>query len=240
LEAFHPQGGEGDDDEEEEERRGEGNIETEIKAIFELSKRWSSYLKREERRKKFLYSALSGAIVWVVFFALVALQDDLNFSITAVFSQLLGKWIATSTKIFLLFSLLSLIVSGLAYFAQTKTRSPFIELQATVNGLRSDRETSISAVAALSAVERMIELLPEVRKMRYAEAAIYAVISFFISALITLKEGAFGIGVSVLVSVLIWMYFRYEATIEYWRELSRFERWQERFEEEKRDFIASL
>jgi hypothetical protein len=95
-------------------------------------------------------------------------------------------------------------------------------------------------VSALGVIEKMIELLPEVKNMRYAEASIYGVIAFLFSALLTARAGSFGMAVSVLAGVLIFLYFRYEATVEYGREPARFENWQSKLEQQKKEFIANL
>lgn len=213
-------------------------IESQISVIVNTSKRWSMYLHRKELRKRTMYALLSGITIWIAFFALVALQDDLNYSIAALLSPILGRSLMNYYG--LLIFPLSVAVAIASYAIQVKTRSPFAQLEALVASFHSAGSEGRSAVNALGIVEKMIKLLPEVKRMRYAEASLYGLIAFFLCLLATARSVTFGMGVSVLVGVLIWLYFRYEATIEYGRELARFERWQNRLEEQKAEFLANL
>ncbi|MGI0080835.1 MAG: hypothetical protein ACRECH_14580 [Nitrososphaerales archaeon] len=216
------------------------DIEFEIDTILNTSKRWSLYLQRKERRKRILYAVLSGTMVWVAFLILLALQDDLNYSITGLLSSFFrGGNSITNYLVFLIFPV-SVVVAIVSYIIQMRIKSPFAELEVLIGSFHSASKGERSAVSALSILEKMIRLLPEMKKMRYTEASLYGLIAFLLSLLITAKSSSFGIGISVLVGVLIWIYFRYEATIEYGRELSRFEKWQEKLEEQKKEFIANL
>ena len=213
-------------------------IESEISIILKNFERWSLYLRRKEQRKRGLYAVLAGTMVWVAFFVLTALQDDLNYSIASILSPLFGTS-PVGYSLLLIFPL-SILVAFVSYAVQTKISSPFAQLEALVANFRSSGREERSAVSALDTIEKMIQLLPEVKRMRYAEAALYGTIAFLLSLLVTARSSSFGIGVSLLVGVLIWIYFRYEATIEYGRELARFEKWQAKLEEQKREFIATL
>ena len=214
----------------------EQGVESEIATILKTSERWAAYLRHKETRKRILYAVLCGAMVWAAFFVLIALQDDLNYSIVTLLS-FLGNSLVSSAE-FLVFPV-SIVVAVLSFAVQTKIKSPLTQLEALVNSFHSVTSER-SAVSALNLLEKMIRLLPEVKRMRYSEASLYGVIAFLLSLLITAKSGSFGMGISLLIGVLIWLYFRYEATIEYERELARFEKWQEKLEEQKREFIANL
>lgn len=73
-------------------------------------------------------------------------------------------------------------------------------------------------MAALALASTMVSLLPRMKQEKHDEALIYGALSFTLTG--------FLFPWNFLIAVMVWIYFRYEATTNYNVEITRFDGWK--------------
>lgn len=88
---------------------------------------------------------------------------------------------------------------------------------------------------AFSLMDRILTVLPETVRKRNQDSLLFGFVAFIVGSIVA-GNGAVG----VLVGVLVWLYFRYEANKSYEREIAKFEEQKKIYEQRKNDFLETL
>ena len=83
--------------------------------------------------------------------------------------------------------------------------------------------------------DRMMTLLPQLARKRNQDSFLFGIVAFIIVDIFVKN-----VAVSVLVGVIVWLYFRYETRKTYEQEIAILEEQKRVFEQRKKDFIESL
>jgi hypothetical protein len=100
------------------------------------------------------------------------------------------------------------------------------EQRATSHGIIED---------AISLVDKITTLLPQLVRKRHQDSILFGVVAFIISDII-----ARSLPVAVLIGALVWLYFRYENSRSYEREISKLELQRRDFEKRRNDLLEKL
>jgi predicted membrane protein len=171
-------------------------------------------------------------------------QDQLNFH---DFSQ---SQVSTKEK-FLIFSLgISALAAGIAsgiatYFLlkrkhneELKGVSSLVSEMKNKMGQRYDKQTNgVEGITAdaLTLADKIMTLLPELVRKRNQDALLFGAVAFIIANIVGHNAAA-----AVIVGVIVWLFFRYEAKKARESEMSKLEEQKKVFEQRKRDFLDSL
>lgn len=181
------------------------------KRILDSSEDWCNFLASNERNDRIANSVLSGLIVWVVAIISMIVLDATGRTLTEFLTR------TDSSGIMLgLIAIASVAVGAVAFLILDRRESRYAELRIEINKIRVGRKEDPNALANL--VAKMLDVLPEVKKRKYDSALLYGVVSFFLTAFI--------FPFSLLIAIGIWLYFRYESTKDYDREIRKFENWK--------------
>ena len=199
------------------------SIKNTMSEIFGFSQKWYEYLETQDRNERISYAILIGLmILFLTFFS-------------RYFIEIVGY---SQLQVFLAGLLLGVTGGVASYFIIERVQKPrFSELSDALAEMRRAKENQNLLEKTLHLIDRMTECLPEVKKRRREDSFMYGVAAFILVSF--LRTTTFP-GLNVLIGVLVWLYFRYEATKDYEREVSRFEEWRRRFEQQKRDFVEGL
>ncbi|MEM0171504.1 MAG: hypothetical protein QXN53_08945 [Thermoproteota archaeon] len=98
---------------------------------------------------------------------------------------------------------LIIVVSMSTYLILRRWKYHFSELLNLLERVKSGGENQNILKDALELIEEMLRFLPEVKK-RLDEAFTYGVAAFFLASI------SVNLGIAILVSVIVWLYFRWE------------------------------
>ena len=103
------------------------------------------------------------------------------------------------------------------------------------------KETSVIE-KTLQLMDQMSDWVNRLPKYKSDEAFAYGFAAFLIVAFISFmtETWAIGLPVSLLVGVLIWLYFRYERRKEAEQQVQEFRAWKRKFEEGKSAFLETV
>ena len=227
-------------------RRSE--IRSSLNSIVESASSWLSSVQKRESRVRLISSFLTTSLVFVaVGLGLAAYffsQGKLNFQ---DFSH---NQVSMNEK-FLIFSLgIASLVSGVAsgiatYFLlkrkhneELKGLSSLVVEMKDKMGQRYDSSAEggggITA-DALTLADKIMALLPGLVRKRNQDALLFGAVAFIIANVIGNNAGA-----AIVVGVIVWLFFRYEAGKSREKEMSRLEEQRKIFEQRKKDFLDSL
>ena len=88
---------------------------------------------------------------------------------------------------------------------------------------------------AISLVDRITTLLPELVRKRHQDSFLFGVVAFVISEVVSNS-----LPVSVLIGAMVWLYFRYENSKAYEREISKLQLQRRAFEEGRNNLMETL
>lgn len=113
------------------------------------------------------------------------------------------------------------ISAGLLYYLVVRRRkSKYTALHELIERARVEGQSRPEIILAL--IDQMISILPKVRDSKRDTALFYDVLVFFLTT--------FLFPFNLFLAVAIWLYFRYEATSEFNREIMRFDDWKLKFQ----------
>ncbi len=114
---------------------------------------------------------------------------------------------------------LSSIIAGVLYYLIARRRpSRYANLLELIKRAKSEGQSRPELISEL--VRQVMGVLPEIRQDKYNDSLFYGILAFFLTA--------FLFPWNLIIVVAIWLYFRYEATSEYTREIIRFDNWKAR------------
>ena len=222
-------------------------IQSSLRSIMESSENWLGRLRKREFRVRLASSFLTTILVFAVAGGASLAIIILTFGWTNL-AALFRNSGEASTLAGL--SFLAGVLSGIArYFflrrkhnRELKGLSSLISEMKTKIGAGTGNDANPgngSAVGitpdAISLAEKIVTLLPELVRKRNQDSLLFGIVAF---VLVLIFGNNFPI--AILVGVLVWLYFRYEFTRTYEKEISRFEEQKKIFEQRKNDFIKTL
>jgi hypothetical protein len=91
-------------------------------------------------------------------------------------------------------------------------------------------------------MDQMSSWMPKLKTYKSVEAESYGFAAFLIIAFISFLSGTLFVGlpISLLVGVIVWLYFRFEKRKEADERVQEFKSWKEKFEEEKESFLETI
>jgi hypothetical protein len=234
-------------------------LQSSFRSIVDISDRW---LKRIKRRQLEVRLASAFLVLILIFFATLILD-----AAVLVFSaHLIGSTNASMSNNFnsyiqqhpsALFRLvgpafLTAPVSALVtYFllrwkhnrqlkelsSLTKQMKKRLDMEAPQQ-IKSTTTVSDDGIIddAFSLTDKLLTLLPAVAlRKRSLDSLLFGMVAFIFG---TILSG--NVAVAIVVGVVVWLYFRYETSRSYERDLARFEEQKRFYEQRKQDFIATL
>jgi len=134
---------------------------------------------------------------------------------------------------------LSGLISGFAtyFLLRRKHNAELKDLSSLITEMKKTNGKDGGGITedALSLADKILTLLPQLVWKRNQDSLLFGVVAFILAAI-------FGnnLAVGILVGVIVWLYFRYEAKKTYEQEISKFEEQRRVFEQRKKDFIETL
>jgi len=216
-----------------EDPRRRQEIQSNLKSIVESSDRWLGRLKRRELRVRFATAFLTTILV----FAGVGIAV-----LVFLFSQgQLSAFLQHPNQSYSLITAsgLSGLISGFAtyFLLRRKHNAELKDLSSLITEMQKTNGKDGRGITedALSLADKILTLLPQLVRKRNQDSLLFGVVAFILAAI-------FGnnLAVGILVGVIVWLYFRYEAKKTYEQEISKFEEQRRVFEQRKKDFIETL
>ncbi len=201
-----------------------------LNSIIGVSERWSEYLRRRQARVRLAKALLSGLLVWfgsnAVAVALILTSYSMEY-----FAQNRDFVLATFGSL----AVLGAIGGGVSYLLLGRRQNLRLgELSNLVAQMKNNNESQSITETALSLAENVLTLLPELIRKRNHDALLFGIVAFIIASIVARPP------IGILVGVLVWLYFRFETSRTYEREISKFEEQRRNFEQRKKEFLESL
>ena len=164
-----------------------------------------------------LHATVVGVVIW--FAAFVVLGFGVYFTIPRdlAISYLLGVFLAAIA--------IGVGAGLLMYFIGRRRGFKFAELGTLLDRMKAGKASSEDG---LRLMDMMHQVALEARKQRFDSAFEYAVAAFILVAVVGLNTG-----LGALAGVIVYLYFRFEATKEYERE-------DQRYENSKKELLLNL
>jgi hypothetical protein len=224
-------------------------IQSSAKSIVDIADRWLRQIRTRQKRVRLVSSFLTGILVFfgiliigaaAIFIGNVALWQNPSL-FPAVFQEFQSEFFEFVVAAFLLGP-----ISGIAtYFLLKRAHEAQLrELSSLTTQLRkieTDHEKGASngggqgiTENALSLADKIVNLLPGIVRKRYQDSLLFGIVAFILAL--------FGgnVAVAILVGAIVWLYFRYETSKTYDREIAKFEEQKRVFEQRKKDFMDTL
>ena len=217
--------------------------------IFRIMERIDDALiavKRDGARSTGIVAGCLVLILW----GMIGVPFIINslFPISAGYSGLPeGYRFWTQTSIISV-PILSVTAGAVAYFYAKKSAiKPFLlhktKVQELEKAITENKATEMNIVEkTLQLMDQMSVWVPKLMYYKRDEAEAYGFISFFVVAILSFLSGTWSVGlpVSMLIGVIVWLYFRHEKRKEAELQIQEFKAWKHKFEEEKNSFLKTL
>lgn len=196
-----------------------------IDEIVKIADNWIKYLKEKEDAGRMTNALILGLIAGAL--ELVSTFFFINFTgcRPSIYLTLL---------VFVGCLCLIIVVSMSTYLILRRRKYRFSELLNLLERVKSGGKNQNILEDALELIDKMLRFLPEVKKKRLDEAFAYGVAAFFLASI------SMNLGIAILVSVIVWLYFRWEMVRTYEKEVAKFEELKNRFEQGGDKFLESL
>jgi hypothetical protein len=210
------------------------NIQVSLNSIVDSSTRLLQHLRSRERSVRIASSLLTAFLGLGILAIVGSILSQSTLYYLFFFHPRVGTAVLGS-------SFFAMVTSGIITYLLLKRRhearlkelsSLIIEMQkagqqsATGHGITED---------AISLVDRITTLLPEFVRKRHQDSLLLGLVAFVIADII-----ARSLPVGVLIGALVWLYFRYENSRSYEREISRLELQRRDFEKRRNDLLEKL
>jgi uncharacterized membrane-anchored protein YhcB (DUF1043 family) len=213
-------------------RRAE--IQSSLSSIVESSDRWLGRLKRRESRVRLASSFLTTVLVFVAVAAAVLIftvaQNGWPYLVILFHDHpgVVASYAGTAL-------LVGLICGFATYFLLKRRHDARLkELASLIAEMKQANGQGITE-HALSSVEKIMTLLPELVRKRNQDSLLFGVVAFVLASIIGSNPG-----IGILIGVIVWLYFRYEFTKTYEQAILRLEEQKRVFEQRKKDFVETL
>lgn len=146
------------------------------------------------------------------------------------------------------FLLLGPIAGLLTYFYARKSYTKrFVLHKKTLQGLaKTVKEQKVKEANVVEKTLRLVDQIsrwmPKLLRYKGDEALGYGFAAFLVVAFVSLLFSASSVGlpISLLVGVIVWLYFRYEKRKEVEGQIQELKNWKQKFEEGKRAFLETM
>ena len=182
--------------------------------VIRASEKWYSYLASSEKNDRKADAILPGVLVFLGSIIIIIASDATPYKLTDYFIQYGAA---------LYFEIVGIasISAGLLYYILVRRRqSKYAALGELIKRAKVEGQSRSEIILTL--IDQMIAVLPKVRDDKRNTGFFYGTLAFFLTA--------FLFPWNLFLAVAIWLYFRYEATIEFNREIMRFDNWKLKFQ----------
>jgi len=180
--------------------------------VILASERWYNRLVDDEKGGRALTGVLCGLLVFLASIIVIFVSDETPYNLTNYFIQY-------GNTLYFEISIGASFAGGILYYALTARRKSNYE---DLSRLIGQAKAEPTPERLLSLAIQISSLLPKVKQGRYDDALLYGVLSFLLT--IFLFPWCF------IVGLVVWLYFRHEASSEYNREQARFDAWKLRLQ----------
>jgi len=203
-------------------------------------------IKRDGAR----YTGIVAGGLVLILWGMVGIPILLNhlFPIPTGSNVLPEAYYIFSRAAFISVPILSLIAGFVAYYYAKKSYiKPFLahktKLQELEKAISENKAKEINVIEkTLQLIDQMSSWILKLKRYKSDEAQAYGFAAFLIVAFVSFLSGAWSVGlpVSLLIGVIVWLYFRYEKRREADRHIQEFKAWKQKFEEEKEAFLETM
>jgi len=219
-----------------------------LREILSEAERWIDYLISRKKIQAAVLAVIAGVAIW-----------PLAIFLFAVFDALMGNLLSPlfpriATTLGMLFLIATAVASpSVSFFTyvwarrrylrkfnpwkelvnQLKSREATLEAPGEVEQAKQQYQSTLETVMKL--IDQINRWLPQIQSYRLSATLLYGAAAFAISAVLT-KE----MTVSLLMGILIWLYFRFERRRDMEREAKRADERKALFRRGIDDLIASM
>jgi len=219
-----------------------------LREILSEAERWIDYLISRKKIQAAVLAVIAGVAIWPLAIFLFAVFDALMGNLL---SPLFPRIAATLGMLFLIATTgASLAVGFFTYLwarrrylrefnpwkelvNQLKSREAALEAPGEVEQVKQQYQSTLETVMKL--IDQINRWLPQIQSYRLSATLLYGAAAFAISAVVT-KE----MTISLLMGILIWLYFRFERRRDMEREARRADERKALFRRGIDDLIASM
>ena len=205
-----------------------------LNSIVDSSVKLLQRLNRRERRVRIATSLLTAFV---------------GLGILAI----LGSILSQSTLLYLFFShprvglailgssFIAMVASGIITYILLKKRhdARFAELSSLIIEMQKAAQQNATNHGiiedAISLIDKITVLLPELVRRRLQDSFLFGALAFVISEAVSNS-----LPVALLIGAVVWLYFRYENSKTYEREISKLELQRRDFEKRRNDLLEKL
>ncbi|MDG6998786.1 MAG: hypothetical protein JRN15_06700 [Nitrososphaerota archaeon] len=182
--------------------------------VIGASEKWYSYLTGSEKEGRWATAVLCGVLVFLGSLLITIASDATSFKLTDYFFQY-------GSELFFEVAGVASICSGLIYYMIARRRkSKYTELHELIE--RAKIEGPSRPEIMIELINAITSILPKVRDSKRDTAFFLGVLAFFLTA--------FLFPYNLVLALVVWLYFRYEASSEFNREITRFDNWKLKFQ----------
>ncbi len=178
--------------------------------VIRASEKWYSYLTGSEKEGRWATAVLCGLSVFLGSLLIIMAFDATPFKLTDYFIQY-------GSELYFEVAGVASICSGLLYYIIARRRkSKYTELHELIERAKIEGQSRPEIMIEL--INVMTSILPKVRDSKRDTGFFYGVLVFFLTA--------FLFPYNLVLALVVWLYFRYEASSEFNREMTRFDNWK--------------
>lgn len=210
------------------------SIQGSLNSIVDSSTRLLQRLNLRERRIRIASSFLTGFLGLGILAIVGSVLSQstlyyLFFSHPRVGSAVLGS------------SFFAMVAGGIiTYFLLKRRQEAHLkEISSLMNEMQNAAQHNDTGHGitenAISLVDRITTILPELVRKRQQDSILLGILAFVISEVVSKS-----LPVAVLIGALVWLYFRYENSKTYEKEISKLELQRRDFEKRRNDLLEKL
>ncbi len=182
--------------------------------VIQDSERWYRELTTSENKDRIAAAILSGFLVLLGAIILILASDLTPYKLTDYFIQY------GSAFFFEVAGSASILAGLLYYFIKRRRESKYAGLRELIERAKVEGQSRHEVM--LNLISQMLGVLPKIRDSKRDTAFFYGILVFILTV--------FLFPWNLFLAVAIWLYFRYEATSEFNREITRFDNWKVRYQ----------
>ena len=148
----------------------------------------------------------------------------------------------------LLVAIISFLIGFLTYtFTRKRYIRNFVSWKEIIQQLRKTivehSEKNVNVIEkTLQLMDQMSDWVPKLLNIKSDEAFAYGFGAFLLVAFVSLSFELMSLGLlfALLISAIVWIYFRYEKRKEADQQIREFKNWKQKFEEGKASFLETI
>jgi hypothetical protein len=196
------------------------------------------------------YTGIVAAGLVVLLWGMIGIPVILNhlFPIPTGPTGLPETYWLFSRAAFISVPILTLITGVVTYFCVKKSFiKPFVshkmKLQELTKAIKEKKTEETNVIEkTLQLIDQISGWAPKLISYKSDEAQAYGLAAFLLVAFVSFLSGTWFVGlpVSLLIGIIVWLYFRYEKRKEAVLQIQEFNAWKQKFEEEKNAFLETV